>query len=92
MDLFDATTMRLQIVGELLKQIDVATSGKLLKLYPGIPWKSVFGLRNIISHEYASVDPVEIINILKLYLPLLLTVLYRIMEDLDAGKHDALFQ
>jgi len=38
-------SMRLQIVGELLKQIDVATSGKLLTHYPEIAWRSVFGLR-----------------------------------------------
>ncbi len=91
MDLFDATTMRLQIVGELLKQIDVATSGELLKHYPEIAWRSVFGLRNLISHEYAAIDPIEIINILKHYLPPLLVVLHRIMEDLNAGKHDAVF-
>lgn len=91
MDLFDATIMRLQVVGEVLKQIDVATSGNLLKHYPEIPWRSVFGLRNIISHEYASVDPSEIINILKSHLPPLLVVLYRILDDLNAGKHDALF-
>lgn len=91
MDLFDATMMRLQIVGELLKQIDVATSGNLLKHYPEIPWHSVFGLRNFISHEYAAVDPIEIINILKHHLPTLLVVLRRIMEDLNVGKLDAIF-
>ncbi len=92
MDLFDATIMRLQVVGEILKQIDVATSGNLLKHYPEIPWRSVFGLRNIISHEYASVDPAEIINILRNHLPPLLVVLYRILDNLKADKHDILFE
>lgn len=91
MDLFDATIMRLQVLGEIMKQIDAATSGNLLKHYPEIPWRSVFGLRNIISHEYASVDPMEIVNILKGHLPPLLAVLYRILDDLKAGKYDTLF-
>ena len=92
MDLFDATTMRLQIVGELLKQIDVATNGKLLTHYPEIAWRSVFGLRNLISHEYAAIDPIEIVNILRLHLSPLLVVLHRIQDDLNAGKHDAIFR
>ena len=69
----------------------MTTSGNLLRHYPEIPWRSVFGLRNFISHEYAAVDPLEIINILKHHLPPLLVVLHRIMEDLNAGKHDAIF-
>lgn len=91
-DLFDATTMRLQVIGEMIKQIDVATKGLLLKQYPEIPWRSVFGLRNLISHEYASVDPNEILNIVKHNLSPLLAVLHRIADDLNAGKHDAIFQ
>lgn len=30
MDLFDATVLRIQVVGEMLKQIDEMTEGKLL--------------------------------------------------------------
>lgn len=48
-------------------------------------------MRNIISHEYLSVDPEIITDIIKHNLPPLLVVLHRIMEDLNAGKHDAVF-
>jgi len=36
-DLFDATCMRIQTIGEALKQIDTETKEKLLVYYPGIP-------------------------------------------------------
>ena len=79
-DLFDATCMRIQTIGETLKQIDTETKEKLLVYYPGI-----------ISHEYLSVDPEIITDIVKHNLSPLLVVLYRIQDDLNAGKHDAIF-
>lgn len=90
-DLYDATCMRIQTIGETLKQIDSETKEKLLINYPEIPWRKVFAMRNIISHEYLSVDPEIITDIIKHNLPPLLVVLHRIMDDLNAGKHDAVF-
>lgn len=90
-DLYDATCMRIQTIGETLKQIDSETKEKLLINYPEIPWRKVFAMRNIISHEYLSVDPEIITDIIKHNLPPLLVVLHRIVEDLNAGKHDAVF-
>ena len=90
-DLYDATCMRIQTIGETLKQIDSETKEKLLINYPEIPWRKVFAMRNIISHEYLSVDPYIITDIIKHNLPPFLVVLHRIMEDLNAGKHDAVF-
>ena len=83
MDLFDASVLRLQVIGEMLKQIDEKTERKFLRTYyPEIPWKSVFGLRNIISHEYSVVDPEKIFYTLKDDLPLLIKTLHRIIADL----------
>lgn len=76
----------------MLKQIDVETGEKLLLNYPTIPWRKVFAMRNIISHEYLSLDPDIITDIIKHSLPPLLEVLHRIMDDLNAGKHDAIFR
>lgn len=90
-DLFDATCMRIQIIGETLKQIDAETKEKLLINYPEIPWRKVFAMRNIISHEYLSVDPEIITDIVKHNLSPLLIVLHCIQDDLNAGKHDAIF-
>ena len=87
MDLFDATTLRVQVVGEMLKQIDDMTGGKLLRpLYPEIPWRSVFGMRNFISHEYSVVDPENIFYTVKDDFPELIKVLHRIITDYEANK------
>lgn len=88
MDLFDATTLRIQVVGEMLKQIDDMTGGRILcSCYPEIPWRSVFGMRNFISHEYCMVDPEEIFNVVKEDLPYLIETLHRIIADFEAGIH-----
>lgn len=82
MDIFDATCMRLQTIGEVIKNIDNLTNHELLVNYYGTPWKSIIGLRNIISHEYLSVDPEEIFRIVKIHLPKLLPVIRLIKTDM----------
>lgn len=92
MDLFDATVLRVQVTGEMLKQIDDLTLGQLLTpCYPQIPWRAIFGLRNVISHEYAMVDPEEFFRILKHDLPELLIVLDNIIADFRSGKYNDKF-
>lgn len=46
---FDSVMMRLQVIGELLKNIDKKIPD-FLKTYSEINWKQAVGLRNIISH------------------------------------------
>ncbi|MCA5584459.1 HepT-like ribonuclease domain-containing protein [Parabacteroides gordonii] len=92
MDLFDATVLRVQVTGEMLKQIEDITQGQLLTpYYPQIPWRAIFGLRNVISHEYAMVDPEEFFRILKTDLPELLIVLDNIITDFRAGRFNNKF-
>lgn len=82
MDIFDATCMRLQTIGETIKNIDNLTNHELLIRYTGIPWRSIIGLRNIISHEYLSIDPEEIFKIVKIHLPKLLPAILQIRNEL----------
>ena len=92
MELFDATVLRVQVVGEMLKQIDDKTERKLLRPnYPEIPWKSVFGMRNFISHEYSMVNPEKIFYTVKQDFPQLILVLHRIIDDLRSGRYDGGF-
>ncbi len=84
--LFDATIMRIQVIGEMLKQIDDVTHGSVLCNYPEIPWRSVFGMRNFISHEYCMVDPEKIFYTIKDDLPPLIEVLERIILDIESGR------
>ena len=85
-DIFDATCMRLQTIGEAVKNIDNQTHHDLLADYSDVPWKSIIGLRNIISHEYLSIDPAEIFRIVKIHLPQLHSVILKIKDDVDAGS------
>lgn len=83
MDIFDATCMRLQTIGETIRCIDELTNKELLSQYSEIPWKHVIGLRNIISHDYLSIDPEEIFKIVKDNLPSLHSTIQRIFHDIS---------
>lgn len=48
----DAVIRNFEIIGEASKHIPVEITEK----YPKIPWKKMYGLRNIITHEYFGVD------------------------------------
>lgn len=56
--------------------------------YSTIPWRSIWGLRNIISHEYMATDPDEIFSIIRNDLESLLAVVQRIKKDLQSGVLD----
>lgn len=89
MVLYNSTLMCLQTIGETLKNVDNFTDRKFLPVfYPEVQWKSIVGLRNVISHEYLDTDHEEIFNIVKDDLPGLLPVLETIISDVEAGKHD----
>ena len=64
MVLFNSTCMCLQSIGEAIRQVDNKTEGKLFSKYPEIPWKQIIGMRNILSHEYLSIDPDLIFDII----------------------------
>lgn len=92
MNLFDATCMRLQTIGETMKKLDTFTGGNLLKCYKEIFWRDIFGLRNIISHDYLAIDPELIFDVVSIELPVLSLSLQSIISDVKAGKHDSLFR
>ena len=48
----DAVALRLSVLGESAGKIDSTTAAIL----PGIPFKSIRGLRNRIAHDYGAVD------------------------------------
>ena len=89
MVLYNSTCMCLQTIGETVRKIDELTDRKFLdKCYPEIPWRSIIGMRNIISHEYAATDPEKVFNTIKLDIPALLQKVDEIIEDVSAGKHN----
>lgn len=88
MVLFNSTCMCLQTIGETIRQIDNRTQGLLFLHYKEIPWKQIIGMRNIISHEYLSIDPELVFSIVQEELPPLLDTLRQVIDDLDAGKYN----
>lgn len=90
--LFNSTCMCLQSIGETIKQVDERTEGELLKLYPNTPWKQIKAMRNIISHEYLSIDPELILNVVKDELEPLLADVRCILSDIDAGLRDEIIK
>ena len=52
----------LQLMYELK---DLKNENKPLDAYPNIPWNAIYGLRNIISHEYANIDEDIIVSVIK---------------------------
>ena len=49
--------------------------------YTGIPWHAIYGLRNVISHEYANIDEDIIISAINDDLPKLRTVIEELLRQ-----------
>lgn len=65
---FNACVMRLQVIGEHVGKL-LKEEGKPLEEYKEIPWHAIYGLRNIISHEYANIDEAIIVSVINEDLP-----------------------
>ena len=61
----DAIIRNFEIIGEASKNITPEIKDK----YPEIPWKKMYGLRNLIAHEYFGIDYEMIWEISKKNLP-----------------------
>ena len=80
--LLDSICMKLSAVGESIKSLDKITNHELLPKYSEIPWKNVMGVRDFIVHHYFEVDADVIFDICKNDVPVLVSVITQMMEDL----------
>lgn len=48
----DAVVRNFTIIGEAARHIP----GEIVNRYPGVAWPAMRGLRNVVVHEYSSVD------------------------------------
>ena len=60
---FNACVMRLQVIGEHVGKL-LKDDSKPLDAYQNIPWQAIYGMRNIISHEYANIDEDIIVSVI----------------------------
>jgi len=77
--LLDAISMRLQVIGELIKKIDKIDDA-LLEKYNEIEWNKIMKLRDIISHHYDRMDHEIIYDICKNHIPRLKATITKIIE------------
>jgi uncharacterized protein with HEPN domain len=61
----DAVVRNFEIIGEASQKIPTEIQQK----YPEVPWKKMYGLRNLIAHEYFGLDYEMIWEIAKNNLP-----------------------
>jgi uncharacterized protein with HEPN domain len=64
----DAISMRLQVVGEMIKQIEKRYRD-FLNQYTEIEWDKIMRLRDIISHHYENMDHEIIYDVCKNHVP-----------------------
>jgi uncharacterized protein with HEPN domain len=72
----DAIIRNFEIIGEASKNIPENIKEK----YPEIPWKNMYGLRNLITHEYFGIDYEMIWKIAKTNLPVNKLDLERVLK------------
>ena len=92
MIVFRACGMSLQYITESFVKIRNLCGPALFRLYPSIPWPSVFGMRNFLSHEYGEVDAEGIFGTIKNDIPTLLSVTERILVDVNEDKLNHLLE
>ncbi|NCO18169.1 DUF86 domain-containing protein [Candidatus Pacearchaeota archaeon] len=81
-DVWDATLMRFQVIGENLKKIPM----KFKKKYPLVKWKNFEWFRNQISHEYGGVSSEIIRDLIKNDLNLLKEKIKEMKKNLQKIK------
>ena len=75
---FNACVMRLQVIGEHVGKL-LKDTRKPLASFPDIPWHAIYGLRNIISHEYANIDEDVIVSAINEDIPALKEVIEELL-------------
>ena len=79
----DSISMRLIAIGEGFKNVDKLTDNSLLVNYENIPWKSVKGIRDVLSHHYFDLDAETIYDVCDNHLEELLKVTREMIVELN---------
>jgi len=83
--LLDAICMRLQVIGESIKQIQKIDQSFLEK-YSEIEWDKIARFRDLVSHHYEHVDHEVVYDICKTHIPKLGEVIERMHKALSEGR------
>ena len=81
-DRMDAICMILIAAGEEFKNIDRKTGGNLLNRYPGVKWRGVMGVRDVLAHTYFQVNAEQLFDICKNDIPTLIETVKTMIADI----------
>ena len=81
---FNACVMRLQVIGEHVGKL-LKEQSKPLESYTEIPWQAIYGMRNIISHEYGNVDETIVVSVINDDLPKLKAIIKDLFLNINKG-------
>lgn len=82
MEKLDAICMQLIAIGESVKHLDRITNGALLSRYPGVEWKRIMGMRDVLSHHYFDLDAETVYEVCASHIPGLDQTIERMLADL----------
>jgi len=80
----DSIVRRLEIIGEAVKNIP----NDFREKYPGVPWKKIAGLRDVIIHTYFNIDLDVTWDIIKKDLPDLKEKILKIRIELEDEERE----
>lgn len=89
MTVFRACGMSIQYITENFIKIRNKVTADFFSSYKQVAWKAVFGMRNVIAHEYTDIDDEAVFNTIHNDMPVLKETAEKILADLDAGKLDS---
>ena len=91
MILFRACGMSLQYITESMVKVRNLCGREFFNPYKEVPWDSVFGMRNFLSHEYGDVDAIGIFGTIKEGIPDLKKPLKQFCGILSPAARKAIF-
>jgi uncharacterized protein with HEPN domain len=77
----DAISMRLQVIGESVKQIQ-KSDAPFLQGYPKIEWDKIARFRDLVSHHYQQVDYEIVYDICNVHIPKLRETVWKMRTTL----------
>jgi uncharacterized protein with HEPN domain len=78
--LLDAISMRLQVIGELVKRMQKKNLA-FLNCYPDIEWEKIARFRDLVFHHYENVDHEIVYDICRNHIPRLGTAIEKMIKE-----------